>query len=47
VPAPEVQELIQAEIDRVNKLFARVEQVKKFRLIEQKLTPRTRSSRRP
>jgi long-chain acyl-CoA synthetase len=35
---PEVQELIQAEIDRVNKLFARVEQVKKFRLIEQKLT---------
>jgi long-chain acyl-CoA synthetase len=35
---PEVQELIQAEIDRVNKAFARVEQVKKFRLIEQKLT---------
>lgn len=35
---PEVQELIQGEIDRVNKLFARVEQVKKFRLIEQKLT---------
>jgi long-chain acyl-CoA synthetase len=35
---PEVQELIQAEIDRVNKLFARVEQVKKFKLIEQKLT---------
>jgi long-chain acyl-CoA synthetase len=35
---PEVQELIQAEIDRVNKTFARVEQVKKFRLIEQKLT---------
>ncbi len=35
---PEVQELIQAEIDRVNKGFARVEQVKKFRLIEQKLT---------
>ena len=34
---PEVQELIQSEIDRVNKTFARVEQVKKFRLIEQKL----------
>ena len=35
---PEVQELIQGEIDRVNKLYARVEHVKKFRLIEQKLT---------
>jgi long-chain acyl-CoA synthetase len=35
---PEIQELIQGEIDRVNKAFARVEQVKKFRLIEQKLT---------
>ena len=35
---PEIQELIQAELDKVNKLFARVEQVKKFRLIEQKLT---------
>jgi long-chain acyl-CoA synthetase len=35
---PEIVELIQGEIDRVNKLFARVEQVKKFRLIEQKLT---------
>jgi long-chain acyl-CoA synthetase len=35
---PEIQELIQAEIDRVNQGFARVEQVKKFRLIEQKLT---------
>jgi long-chain acyl-CoA synthetase len=34
----EVQELIQAEIDRVNARFARVEQVKKFRLIEHKLT---------
>src|SRR3990167_4219446 len=28
--APEVQALIQAEIDRVNKKFARVEQIKKF-----------------
>jgi long-chain acyl-CoA synthetase len=35
---PEVQELIQGEIDRVNKQFARAEQVKKFRLIEAKLT---------
>ncbi len=36
--APEVQQLIQDEIDRVNKKFARVEQIKKFRLIEYKLT---------
>jgi long-chain acyl-CoA synthetase len=35
---PEIQALIQGEIDKVNRLFARVEQVKKFRLIEQKLT---------
>jgi long-chain acyl-CoA synthetase len=35
---PEIQELIQREVDRVNEQFARVEQVKKFRLIEQKLT---------
>jgi len=35
---PEIQQLIQTEIDRVNESFARVEQVKKFRLIEQKLT---------
>jgi long-chain acyl-CoA synthetase len=35
---PEIQELIQGELDRVNTLFARVEQVKKFRLIENKLT---------
>jgi long-chain acyl-CoA synthetase len=34
---PEIQALIQSEVDRVNRLFARVEQVKKFRLIEQKL----------
>ena len=34
----EVQELIQGEVDRVNGKFARVEQVKKFRLIEHKLT---------
>ncbi|MFT3803022.1 MAG: long-chain fatty acid--CoA ligase [Burkholderiaceae bacterium] len=35
--APEVQQLIQQEIDRVNERFARVEQIKKFRLIEYKL----------
>lgn len=34
----EVQELIQQEMDRVNAKFARVEQIKKFRLIEHKLT---------
>jgi long-chain acyl-CoA synthetase len=34
----EVQALIQSEIDRVNSKFARVEQIKKFRLIEHKLT---------
>ena len=35
--APEVQALIQEELDKVNKQFARVEQVKKFRLIEVRL----------
>jgi long-chain acyl-CoA synthetase len=35
--APEIQKLIEGELERVNKQFARVEQVKKFRLIEQKL----------
>ncbi len=34
----EVQDLIQSEIDRVNAKFARVEQIKKFSLIEYKLT---------
>ncbi|WP_096664251.1 AMP-dependent synthetase/ligase [Polaromonas sp. AET17H-212] len=34
----EVQELIQSEIDRVNKKFARVEQIKKFFLLETQLT---------
>ncbi|MDP1735337.1 MAG: long-chain fatty acid--CoA ligase [Sulfuritalea sp.] len=33
----EVQKLIEGEIERVNKQFARVEQIKKFRLIEKKL----------
>jgi long-chain acyl-CoA synthetase len=36
--AREVQELVQGEIDKVNAQFARVENVRKFRLIEQKLT---------
>lgn len=36
--APEVRALIQAEIDKVNKKFARVEQVKKFWLLEAQLT---------
>ena len=36
--SPEVQQLIQAEIDRVNRKFARVEQIKKFFLLETQLT---------
>jgi long-chain acyl-CoA synthetase len=36
--AQEIQDLIRGEIERVNEQFSRVEQVKKFRLIEQKLT---------
>ncbi|MFZ3127023.1 MAG: long-chain fatty acid--CoA ligase [Rhodoferax sp.] len=36
--APEVQALIQGELDRVNKKFARVEQIKKFFLLENQLT---------
>ena len=35
---PQVQALIQAEIDRVNKKFARVEQIKKFFLLDTQLT---------
>ena len=34
----EVQALIEEEIGKVNKAFARVEQIKQFRLIEQRLT---------
>ena len=34
----EVQDLIQGELDRVNKKFARVEQIKKFFLLETQLT---------
>jgi len=36
--APEVVNLIGEQIDKVNKEFARVEQIKQFRLIEQRLT---------
>jgi long-chain acyl-CoA synthetase len=36
--APQVRDLIQRELDRVNAKFARVEQVKAFRLIETQLT---------
>jgi long-chain acyl-CoA synthetase len=36
--AKEVQDLIWREIEAVNRKFARVEQVKKFRLIETQLT---------
>ena len=37
--APEVVDLIRGEIDRVNETFARVEQIKDFRLIDVLLTP--------
>jgi long-chain acyl-CoA synthetase len=36
--APQVQALIQTEMDRVNRKFARAEQVKAFRLLETQLT---------
>jgi long-chain acyl-CoA synthetase len=36
--SPEVQTLIQGELDRVNKKFARVEQIKKFWLLDTQLT---------
>ena len=36
--APEVQALIQSEVDRVNRKFARVEQVKKFFLLDTQLS---------
>ncbi len=36
--SPQVQELIQSEIDRVNKKFARVEQIKKFFLLDTQLS---------
>ena len=36
--APEVQQLIQGVIDEVNRKFARVEQIKKFFLLDTQLT---------
>jgi long-chain acyl-CoA synthetase len=36
--APEVQALIQEEVDRINKKFARVEQIKKFFLLDTQLS---------
>ncbi|HRI17099.1 MAG TPA: long-chain fatty acid--CoA ligase, partial [Burkholderiaceae bacterium] len=36
--AREVQELIQREVDAVNRKFARVEQIKSFRLLETQLS---------
>ena len=36
--APEVRALIQAEVDKVNTKFARVEQIKRFHLLETQLT---------
>jgi long-chain acyl-CoA synthetase len=36
--SPQVQELIQAEIDRVNSKFARVEQIKRFFLLDTQLS---------
>lgn len=36
--SPEVQALIWQEIEKVNRDFARVETIKRFRLIEQQLT---------
>ncbi len=46
--ATEVQDLIRAEIERVNAKFARVEQIKKFCLLrDASSAPRTRNSRRP
>jgi long-chain acyl-CoA synthetase len=37
--APEVVALIEQEVEGVNKKFARVETIKRFRLIDQLLTP--------
>ena len=37
--APEIQQLIGEEVERVNRKLARVETIKQFRLIDQQLTP--------
>jgi long-chain acyl-CoA synthetase len=39
--APEVNELIQAELDRVNAKYAQVEQVKKFTILDHDLSQET------
>lgn len=36
--SPQIQALIQSEVDRVNREFARVEQIKQFRVLETQLT---------
>jgi len=36
--APQIEALIRSELDQVNRQLARVEQIKRFRLIEQRLT---------
>jgi long-chain acyl-CoA synthetase len=36
--APQIRALIQSEVDRVNREFARVEQIKQFRVLENQLT---------
>ena len=36
--APQIRALIQSEMDRVNREFARVEQIKQFRVLENQLT---------
>jgi len=36
--SPEIRELIQGEIDKINRKFARVEQIKRFHLLETQLT---------
>ena len=38
ISSAHVQALIQAEIDKVNTKFARVEQIKKFKLLDTQLT---------
>ena len=45
--AQAVQDLVQSEIDAVNKKFARVEQIKKFFLLRTSSPPKTTSSPPP
>ena len=39
--APEIKQLIQKEVDKVNKTMARVEQIKKFSILPKKLYEET------